>query len=211
MGRWKISRSGYRDCFERSLNGTAPDTTSREVRAIIAYMEWLGEGVPKGKKPAGAGIVAIPYLARAADPARGKVIYGVKCQTCHGPDGAGLKDAAGKLYIYPPLWGGNSYNTGASLYRLSRLAGFMFSNMPSGTDYRKPQLTADECWDLAAFINSQPRPVKTFRQDWPDISLKPVDHPFGPFVDSFASLQHKYGPFLPIVQAREAKHKNASK
>src|ERR1017187_3994805 len=28
------------DCFERSLNGMAIDTTSREMQAIIAYMHW---------------------------------------------------------------------------------------------------------------------------------------------------------------------------
>jgi thiosulfate dehydrogenase len=199
------------DCFERSLNGVAPDTTSREVQAMIAFMEWLGNGVPKGKKPAGSGILAIPFLQRAADPVRGRQLYGLKCQTCHGPDGAGLKDKDGRVYVYPPLWGDHSYNTGASLYRLSRLAGFVFNNMPQPADYRKPQLTAEEAWDLAAFIDSQPRPGKTFPRDWPDITLKPVDHPFGPFADSFGSQQHKFGPFLPIVRERDSKQKKSSK
>lgn len=199
------------DYFERSLNGEAPDTLSREVRAMIAYMEWLGTGVPKGKKPAGSGIEAIPYLERAADPAMGKQLYSLKCQVCHGPEGAGVKDKDGRVYIYPPLWGDHSYNTGASLYRLSRLAGFMRNNMPSGTDYRKPVLSAEEAWDLAAYIDSRPRPVKVFTKDWPDISLKPVDNPFGPFADSFSVVQHKFGPFLPIVKTRETNHKNLSK
>jgi thiosulfate dehydrogenase len=190
------------DCFERSLNGIAPDTSSREVRAMIAYMEWLGAGVANGKKPAGSGIQAIPYLTRAADPVKGKQLYALKCQVCHGPEGAGMKSGDGSVYIYPPLWGDHSYNTGASLYRLSRLAGFMFNNMPSGTDYRKPQLSAEEAWDLSAFIDSQPRPVRTFGADWPDIKLKPVDHPYGPFPDTFGAGQHKFGPWGPIVAAR---------
>jgi thiosulfate dehydrogenase len=199
------------DCFERSLNGVAPDTTSREVQAMIAFIEWLGNGVPKGKKPAGTGIAAIPYLQRAADPAKGRQLYVLKCQTCHGPDGAGLKDKDGRVYLYPPLWGDHSYNTGASLYRLSRLAGFVFDNMPQGADYRKPQLTVEESWDVAAFIDSQPRPMKVFPQDWPDITLKPVDQPFGPFADTFGSQQHKFGPFLPIVRDRDVKQKKSSK
>jgi thiosulfate dehydrogenase len=87
----------------------------------------------------------------------------------------------------------------------------MFNNMPWGADYRKPQLTAEEAWDLAAYIDSQPRPVKMFRGDWPDVSLKPVDHPYGPFADSFTAVQHKFGPFLPIVRAREGKQKKSSK
>ncbi len=132
------------DCFERSLNGVAPDTNSREILAMAAYMEWLGTGVAKGKKPPGAGIATIPYLSRPADRGKGRQLYTLKCQVCHGPEGAGIKDAQGVNYIYPPLWGEHSYNIGASFYRLSRLAGFMYSNMPWGADYRKPQLTAEE-------------------------------------------------------------------
>jgi thiosulfate dehydrogenase len=193
------------DCFQRSLNGEAPDSGSREVRAMIAYMQWLGIGVSKGKKPPGSGIPDLPYLERAAEPAEGKRLYTLKCQRCHGLDGQGMKDKDGRTYIYPPLWGDHSYNTGASLFRLSRLAGFIRSTMPLGVDYRKEELSDNEAWDLSAFINSQPRPVKHFRQDWPDISLKPVDHPFGPFADHYPSRQHKFGPFLPIEHARTAR------
>ena len=38
------------DCMERSLNGKALDTNSKEIKAIYAYIKWLGEGVPQGKK-----------------------------------------------------------------------------------------------------------------------------------------------------------------
>jgi len=192
------------DCFERSLNGEAPDSASKEVGAMIAYMQWLGADVPKGEKPAGSGIVAIPYLEREADASKGKQLYAVKCQRCHGAEGEGRKDKDGRNYVFPPLWGEHSYNTGASLYRLSRLAGFIQTTMPFGVDYRKKELTDEEAWDLAAFIDSQPRPVKDFTGDWPDIALKPVDHPFGPFADGYPSRQHKYGPFLPIVHAHAA-------
>jgi len=190
------------DCFERSLNGEAPDSESSEVRAMIAYLQWLGAGVPKGKKPAGSGIAALPYLDSAADPARGKLVYALKCQGCHGLEGQGLKDKDGANYIYPPLWGVHSYNTGASFFRLSRLAGFIRDNMPLRGDYGKEGLSDKEAWDLSAFINSQPRPERRFERDWPDVSLKPVDDPFGPFADSYSIRQHKFGPFLPIVRGR---------
>ena len=190
------------DCFQRSLNGEAPDSGSREVRAMMAYMQWLGTGVVKGKKPAGSGIAALPYLDSAADPAKGRLLYVLKCQSCHGLEGQGLKDKDGAAYIYPPLWGVHSYNTSASFFRLSRLAGFIRDNMPLGADYRKKGLSDKEAWDLSAFINSQARPVRRFKEDWPDISLKPVDDPFGPFADNYPSRQHKFGPFLPIVRAR---------
>jgi len=191
------------DCFQRSLNGEAPDSTSREVRAMKAYMEWLGAAVPRGKKPPGSGIGPLPYLERAADPEKGKEVYDLKCSRCHGPNGEGLKDNEGRTYTYPPLWGANSYNTGASFFRLSRLAGFIRYNMPWGADYRKTELTDEEAWDISAYIDSQPRPVKNFPEDWPDISLKPVDHPIGPFIDSYPAETHKFGPFLPIVQSHK--------
>ena len=47
------------DCFERSLNGMAIDTTSLEMRAIIAYMHWIGDDIPVGKKPLGSGIMKL--------------------------------------------------------------------------------------------------------------------------------------------------------
>jgi thiosulfate dehydrogenase len=46
------------------------------------------------------------------------------------------------------------------------------------------------------------RPAKDLSKDWPDISKKPVDHPFGPFADEFSEEQHKFGPFKPIREAR---------
>lgn len=192
------------DCFERSLNGTALDTASHEMKAILAYLHWVGDEIPKGKKPKGSGIMELPYLDRAADPAKGKVAYQAKCQTCHGADGQGQPNIEGYGYAYPPLWGKNSYNSGAGLFRLSRFAGYVKNTMPFGqTDHKSPQLSNEEAWDLAAFVNSQPRPKKDLGKDWPDISKKPVDHPFGPYADGFSEQQHKFGPFQPIVDARK--------
>lgn len=192
------------DCMERSLNGIAVDSTSKEMKAIIAYMNWLGDGIPKKFKPRGSGIMDIPLLDRAADPKKGKTVFENKCQRCHGIDGQGQKNPEGYGYVYPPLWGPNSYNTAAGLFRLSRFAGYVKNNMPLGeVEYNKPLLTDEEAWDVAAFVNSQPRPSKAFKEDWPDISKKPFDHPFGPFADNFNEEQHKYGPFKPIKKAKE--------
>jgi len=190
------------DCFERSMNGKAPDSTSREMKAMGAYISWLGKDVTKGKKPAGAGLEIPTFIERPADPQRGKILYQQKCQSCHGKNGEGQPDSIAE-YRYPPLWGDHSYNTAAGLYRLSKFAGFVKDNMPFGSNYSNEQLNNEEAWDLAAFVNSQPRPVKKFKQDWPNILLKPVDLEEGPFPDSFPSLQHKYGPFAPIAEAKK--------
>jgi thiosulfate dehydrogenase len=188
------------DCFQRSLNGQPLDTTSREMEAIVAYMHWLGTGVPKGEKPKGAGLVEVPFLDRPADPVKGKKVYEEKCASCHGTDGQGLPIPE-SAREYPPLWGDQSYNEGAGLFRLSRFAGYVKANMPFGASYQNPQLSDEEAWDVAAFVNTQPRPKHPFLDtDWPKIEKKPFDHPFGPYADSFPEMQHKYGPFEPIVQ-----------
>jgi thiosulfate dehydrogenase len=187
------------DCFQRSLNGQPLDTTSHEMLAILAYLRWLGTGVPKGEKPKGAGLVEVPFLDRAADPVRGADIYQQKCASCHAADGQGLPMPDGARR-YPPLWGPQSYNEGAGLFRLSRFAGYVKANMPFGATYQSPQLSDEEAWDVAAFVNSQPRPAHPFlKTDWPKIEKKPFDHPFGPYADTFPERQHKLGPFGPIV------------
>ncbi len=188
------------DCFERSLNGSAPDSNSLEFRAIHAYIKWIGKDVKKGDRPTGSGIPKLPFLNRAADPSRGRILYTAQCASCHGMDGAGLMNAGGRTYTYPPLWGSSSYNEGAGLFRISNFAGYIKSNMPfEQTSHRDSKLSVEDAWDLAAFVNSQPRPKGNISKDWPDISKKPFDHPFGPYTDGFSETQHKYGPFQPIV------------
>jgi thiosulfate dehydrogenase len=148
----------------------------------------------------------LPYLDRAADPSKGSGVYQAKCASCHGRDGQGQANIEEYGYAYPPLWGPNSYNTGAGLYRISRFAGFVKNSMPFGqADYHNPALTNEEAWDVAAFVNAHTRPVKDLSLDWPDISKKPIDHPFGPYADEFSEEQHKYGPFKPIQEARKEK------
>lgn len=190
------------DCFERSLNGSPLDTNSREMKAILAYMEWLGTGIPKGTGPEGVGLAELAFLDRSADPLHGASIYTEKCSSCHGDNGQGVLNADARTYQYPPLWGDHSYNVSAGLYRASRFAGYVKANMPLGATWSTPQLTDEEAWDLAAYVNAQPHPVKFFEGDWPDINSKPFDHPFGPFTDTFPEQQHKFGPYGPIAQAR---------
>ena len=194
------------DCLERSMNGKKLDSLDKEMRAMVAYILWVGKNVEKGKTPKGTSIVDLPYSDHPADPAKGNIVYSQKCVSCHGDNGEGKLNADGKSYQYPPLWGADSYNTAAGLFRISRFAGYIKSNMPYLTSSNEhPVLTDDEAWDVAAFVNSMPRPDKDFAADWPDISKKPVDHPFGPFSDSFSELQHKYGPFAEIESAKKKK------
>jgi thiosulfate dehydrogenase len=192
------------DCFQRSLNGQPLDSTSREMLAIEAYIKWLGQAVPKGKSPKGVGLLKLNFLNRAANADSGRVVYAAKCQSCHGQNGEGLPMPEGNNRHYPPLWGAKSYNEAAGLYRVANFAGYIKANMPFGATYQNPQLTDAEAWDLAAYVNSQPRPKHPFlATDFPKIDGKPFDHPFGPFADSFPEIQHKFGPFQPIVDIQK--------
>jgi len=195
------------DCFERSLNGKALDTASKEMQGIVAYIKWLGKDVKKGEKPMGSGFKDLAFLDRAIDPEKGKTIYSEKCQSCHQTDGLGLMNAEKTAYTYPPLWGPHSYNDGAGLYRMSNFAKYVKYNMPLGASHNSPQLSDEEAWDVAAFVNSQARPKKDIKKDWPKIEEKPFDHPFGPYADGFDEKQHKYGPYKPIKEKLDAMKK----
>jgi thiosulfate dehydrogenase len=187
------------DCFERSLNGRKIDSNSREMQAFVAYLQWIGKNVKKGTKPKGSGIEELAFLNRPADTLKGKALFAAKCQVCHGTDGLGKLNRTGNGYTYPPLWGDHSYNIGASIYRLSKFAGFIKNNMPFGADYQNMQLTGEQAWDIAAFVNSKSHPYKNIDADWPKPETKPYDYPFGPYPEKlFSNDQHKYGPFAPI-------------
>ncbi len=67
------------------------------------------------------------------------------------------------------------------------MANFVHFNMPHGTDYLDPQLTAEDAWDVSAYVLSHPRPQKAgLDKDFPDLLLKPVDTPYPPYADGFS-------------------------
>jgi thiosulfate dehydrogenase len=134
---------------------------------------------------------------RRADLVAGQTVYTERCSICHGVDGGGLlaTENARKGYLFPALWGPNSYNDGAGMARVLTAARFIKARMPLG----QPDLTDDEAFDVAAYVNSQPRPeMPNLENDYPDRALKPIDNGYGPYADSFPQDQHKYGPFKPI-------------
>ena len=186
------------DCFERSLNGQPLDTASKEMEAIVSYIKFVGSEVKAKKLPEGVGLKKIKLLDRAADAAKGKVMYEAQCSTCHGKNGDGQKQPDAAEYQFPPLWGKNSYNDGAGMFRLSNLAQFIHANMPLGATPEAPLLSEQDAWDIAAYVNSLPRPKKDISKDWPKVESKPFDHPFGPFADPYPEAQHKLGPFQEI-------------
>jgi thiosulfate dehydrogenase len=186
-------------CMERSMNGRALPLESREMRALSAYMRWLSTGIPDGAKLVGAGTLRIKEPARAADLGHGAQVFTRICAACHGADGLGQRAQAGAGYQFPPLWGRDSYNNGAGMSRLLTAAAYAMHNMPIGTTFNAPVLADEDAYDVAAYITSQQRPEKAnLDQDFPVRLQKPIDTPYGPYVDGFSPEQHRYGPFGPI-------------
>jgi thiosulfate dehydrogenase len=192
-------------CMTRSMNGRPMPNDAPEMAAFVAYIKFLSSGVPPDQRIAGLGAGNIPELDSAADPERGRMIYVAKCAGCHNTNGSGIRrslPATDLGYMVPPLWGPDSFNDGAGMDRLITAANFVHSNMPQGADYLNPVLSTIDAWDVAAFVVSQPRPHKAgLEKDFPDLAQKPVDTPYGPYLDGFSEAQHKYGPFAPIRAA----------
>ena len=192
------------DCMRRSMNGSALPRDSLEMRAILAYLSSLGS-----KPVVGRGAPQLPLPTRAVDPRRGATIYARVCAACHRPDGRGvelqLEDrlAQQRHYLYPPLWGSDSFNDAAGMARIVTGAWFVHANMPKGVTYQYPLLSADEAYDVMAFVDTQPRPRKAdLAKDYPDVWLKPIGTLFPPWPGNFTSEQNRFGPWGPILAWR---------
>jgi thiosulfate dehydrogenase len=205
IGRVETIDERVQNCMERSMNGKPLPPDGPEMTALVAYLKFLSTGHPAGGAIDGRGSGQMPELDRAADPGKGQKVYATTCAACHGNNGEGQRNGkAGdaKGYMFPPLWGADSFNDGAGMHRLIESANFVHSNMPAGTTWNEPALSPSDAWDVAAYMNAQPRPkLPDLSRDYPDKLEKPVDAPYGPYADGFSIEQHKLGPFAPIKAA----------
>lgn len=162
-------------CFERSMNGKAMPLDDARMIALQSYMGWLSYKVPTGVDGPGRGFAKLAAWKPAdADATRGKALFDVKCVACHGAGGAGLKGGDG-AYVFPPLWGPDSFNDGAGMARIGNAAAFIRTNMPKGAENT---LTEAEALDIAAYVTKQPRPAFAGKaHDWPN-GGKPADAPY---------------------------------
>jgi thiosulfate dehydrogenase len=158
-------------CFQRSMNGKPLATDSPEMQAMIAYFEWMkGEAKPQAHAP-GSGMGEIDTSLKP-DRANGRKVYAAQCAVCHGADGEGSKDAAGRT-VFPPLWGDRSFNVGAGMARTETAAAFVKHNMPIGFREHFPLgqggLSDQEAVDVADYFSHMPRPdFPATLNDWPD-------------------------------------------
>ncbi len=133
------------ECFTRSESGKPLPYNSVEMVAVVSYIQWLSRGQVEGKEFPGRGFVKLPSLQ--GDAGRGATVYRDRCAGCHGADGAG------KPPILPALWGPDSYNDGAGMNQVPKMAAFVQHNMPQN---RPGALTAQEAYDVSAFVATKP-------------------------------------------------------
>lgn len=165
-------------CFQRSMNGKPLDREGPEMKAMIAYMKWLSQNIPKDQKVAieNAGKVDESLVP---NPERGAKIYQVQCASCHGDNGEGMFDTRGDV-VFPPLWGDQSFNIGAGMARTYKAAAFIKYNMPMGIQTKGlwghgGVLSDQDAVDVAEYFTHQPRPDFAGKvKDWPN-GKKPKD------------------------------------
>lgn len=140
-------------CFRFSMNGKAPAADDPTLTALQTYMFWLASKAPTGVVLEGQGYRKLPAPAQKADYVRGGKVYAQYCAVCHGAEGQGQKN--GKHWVFPALWGADSFNWGAGMHQIGNAAGFIKANMPLG---QAGMLSDQEAWDVAYFMNAHERP-----------------------------------------------------
>ncbi|MDX1471943.1 MAG: c-type cytochrome, partial [Flavobacteriaceae bacterium] len=103
-------RERINGCFERSMNGEMLPENGKEMDAYIAYLTWLSRFAPEDGKIDHQGFLELQIPNRAVNLERGQQIFEKTCVACHQKDGSGLKFADSTAYLYPPIWGDDSYN-----------------------------------------------------------------------------------------------------
>lgn len=145
------------NCFIRSQNGTRPPNGGELSVALTAYISWLSEGykiklnAEKSLGPNRLQMLDLGDNSANADKGlsiqRGKRLYESRCADCHLEDGSGGEG--------PPVWGPQSFNSGAGMAKVDKLASWLKVAMPPG----ETDLKDGEAVDIAAYVNSQPRPT----------------------------------------------------
>ena len=192
-------------CMERSMNGKALPLGSPEMKAMLSYIRFISAPEKTGQSLIGRATPPLKPEDKAGDPVHGQQVFTATCAICHGANGLGQRlepaeaKETGRRYRFPPLWGPDSFNDGAGMDRGITAAQFVHANMPFGTTFEQPVLSASDAFDVIAYISGQPRPHRADLQaDFPDRSRKPVDAAYPPYVGPFPPDQHRLGPWPPI-------------
>lgn len=144
----------YSENAQDSPSGHFPPANSQVLIDLESYMFWMAHNAPTGVEMKGRGYRKLPQPPHPFSRVTGAKIYSADCAVCHGANGQGAVVGAGDKR-FPALWGPKSFNWGAGMHSVSNAAAFIKANMPFG----HPQsLTIQQAWDVAAYMDSHPRP-----------------------------------------------------
>jgi len=134
------------DCFQRSMNGSAPPADGKIMQALTAYYQWISKDIPIY---ADVPWIGLPEMGKdhKPDAVAGETVYRNVCARCHGGDGRGTD-------IAPAVLGERSYNDGAGMNRVGTFAAFSWRFMPKSA----PSLTREQALDVSQYIHGMPRP-----------------------------------------------------
>ncbi len=147
-------------CLTRSMNGKPLDPDSKAMLAMVAYMNNMTSNAKPGQPIPGRGVgkISKSIIPNVND---GKQVYEDQCAACHGENGEGMKRADGS-YVFPPLWGAQSFNIGAGIAKTYTAAAFVKNNMPISNTLKFPLgqggLTDQQAVDVAEYFTHMPRP-----------------------------------------------------
>ena len=114
---------------------------------------YLDNGGSKEPELHGRGYPKIDEPELEPSRERGAEVFAQECSVCHGENGEGQK--VGDRYVFPPLWGPDTYNWGAGMQRVNTAAYFIKHNMPIG---QPGKLSDQEAWDVAMYLDTHDRP-----------------------------------------------------
>lgn len=138
------------ECFLYSMNGRTPAYNSKAMIALVSYIAYLSRDVPVGKPVAESDRFIVPLPSASPNVAHGQTLYAQKCASCHQANGAGVAST------FPPLWGPTSFNRGAGMAHIDRMAGFVRYNMPQNAP---GTLSLADAYDVSAWVLSHERPA----------------------------------------------------
>ncbi|MDK9696514.1 MAG: c-type cytochrome [Siculibacillus sp.] len=176
-GRTITMEDRINGCFLRSMNGRALPADGPDMKAMVAYFDWMRGATKPEDKVEGRGVGKVdPKIVPNSE--NGRKIYAAQCAACHGENGEGVEDSAGRV-VYPPLWGERSFNIGAGMARTYTAAAFVKRNMPIGAHDKFPLgqggLSDQEAVDVAEYFSHMERPDFAPKvKDWPK-DPKPKD------------------------------------
>lgn len=207
-------------CLVSCANGQFLPENSYPMQAMIAYMDWIAEGITDISMLGADNWKNIPgkdlpllnpnALSMKADAAAGQTVYQQRCDKCHGIQGPGQ----GRYEPYEPrarvpaLWGSRSFTKGAQgMYTAPLLAYTIKKFMPIG---KAGSLTDQQALDVAGYIVSQKRDMGFATETFfggsdpatgvPNYYFKPSYFPIGVPIpnDPFSFTQRLLGPWKPI-------------